>query len=336
MQNNRNKVIYVVCSILIVVLLCLILIDNDGKVKKDIVEMVLIDSTLDIDAGEYGNNGYHAKVVYFKDGWNGYKYWMAFTPYPHAQAIYENPSINVSNNMIDWKTPKGLTNPIDAPDHADKIHYNSDTHLLYNDDEDRLEMFWRYVDDETKILTIYTSYSYDGINWSDKEEFMVSNDRNKQDFLSPVVEYNDGTYEIWYVFNRKVFYVEKTQDHFSEPRALDLEYEKELYSWHIDVIKHDGIYEISAVSYEDVNNRREMSLYYAFSEDNVKWTKMKTLLEPSDIEEWYIQGLYRPALLYKDDKYYLFFSWHDEVYNVGVGLLCGDRLDKLDKCSLRK
>lgn len=336
MQFVRKNIVYIVSIFFMFIIVCLIVVDNNQFKNKNYQEKILVDTTLEIDAGEYGNNGYHPKVLYFENGWNGYKYWMAFTPYPHAQAIYENPSINVSNNMIDWQTPKGLNNPIDTPDKPDKIHYNSDTHLLYNNDLDRLEMFWRYVDDQENILTIYMSYSYDGITWSDKEVFMISYNRSKQDFLSPVVEYNEGTYEIWYVFNRKVFYVEKNGDEFTEPRALDLEYEKELYSWHIDVIKHDGIYDIAAVSYEEVTNRREMSLYYASSKDNIEWTTMKTLLEPSDIEEWYIQGLYRPALLYKDDKYYLFFSWHDDVYNVGVGLLCGDSLDKLDKCLLRK
>lgn len=38
----------------------------------------------------------HPKVLYFKDGWNGYKYWMAYTAYPFADDTAENPCLAVS------------------------------------------------------------------------------------------------------------------------------------------------------------------------------------------------------------------------------------------------
>lgn len=50
----------------------------------------------------------HPKVLFFKNGWNGYHYWMSMTPYPREADIYENPSIVVSNDGISWSTPKGL------------------------------------------------------------------------------------------------------------------------------------------------------------------------------------------------------------------------------------
>ena len=35
--------------------------------------------------GPYGDNeAYHPKVLYFENGWNGYTYWLSYTPYPHA------------------------------------------------------------------------------------------------------------------------------------------------------------------------------------------------------------------------------------------------------------
>jgi hypothetical protein len=60
----------------------------------------------------------HPDIHYFPDGFNGYRYWMAFTPYFGAvssfskPATFENPTIVVSNDAVNWSAPVGLQNPI--------------------------------------------------------------------------------------------------------------------------------------------------------------------------------------------------------------------------------
>ena len=76
--------------------------------------------------------GYHPKVIFFSKFFNGYKYWMAYTPYPKADATKENPCIIVSNDLIHWITPQGMINPLDAPIISNSLSYNSDTHFLFN------------------------------------------------------------------------------------------------------------------------------------------------------------------------------------------------------------
>lgn len=50
------------------------------------------------------NEPYHPSVLYFKDGWNGYKYWMAFTPMPDGTQPkpyvdrWERPCVYASND----------------------------------------------------------------------------------------------------------------------------------------------------------------------------------------------------------------------------------------------
>lgn len=51
-------------------------------------------------------------MIAFPEPWNGYRYWMAYTPYPYANGSEENPSICASNDMLYWETPEGLANPI--------------------------------------------------------------------------------------------------------------------------------------------------------------------------------------------------------------------------------
>lgn len=81
----------------------------------------------------YNNpNGYqatHPSVLYFKNGWNGYKFWMGYTPYEYSNELLENPSVAASNDGVNWEVPTGLTNPLEATDTLD-MHY-SDPHLVF-------------------------------------------------------------------------------------------------------------------------------------------------------------------------------------------------------------
>ncbi len=87
------------------------------------------------------NQTVHPDIYYNASGWNGYKYWMAITPYPDA--AHENPSILVSNDGFSWAVPPGLTNPIDLPYPGAE---NSDPDIIYNETSNRLEVY--YVEDK--------------------------------------------------------------------------------------------------------------------------------------------------------------------------------------------
>lgn len=107
----------------------------------------------------------HPGVVYFSNGWNGYKYWMAMTPYPNGAAALEAVSIVACNDSISWEVPIGLVNPIDpAPGGG---NYDSDTDLFYDSVSDQLWCYWRWTDDATEDI-IYRLTSVDGINWIGK------------------------------------------------------------------------------------------------------------------------------------------------------------------------
>lgn len=41
----------------------------------------------------YGQSQTHPSILYFANGFNGHKYWLASTPYPHAYGVFENPCI---------------------------------------------------------------------------------------------------------------------------------------------------------------------------------------------------------------------------------------------------
>lgn len=122
----------------------------------------------------YDNSGVacHPSVYFNPGGWNGYKYWMAMTPYTSANNQVENPSILASNDGDTWVVPPGLTNPIEPPPGKNPQHpgeggYHSDPYLSMANDG-TLYCFWRSIINNRERL--YYRISVDGSVWSNRFE----------------------------------------------------------------------------------------------------------------------------------------------------------------------
>lgn len=301
-------------------------IKDDCKNKNALKKLKIVSS--------YGDDeAYHPKVISFDEPFNGYKYWMAYTPYPHADDAKENPHIAVSNDMKTWKEPKGFENPLEPSPENFKVGdiYNSDTHILYNSDTKQLEVWWRYVNNEDKSVIIYRKTSEDGVKWSDKE-VVIKNIRRKKDYLSPAVIYEDGKYKMWYVSGTKqVEYIESDNlKDWSETKCINVNYSnKGLKSWHLDVIHTDVGYEMVVSAFIN-DERNRMNLYYSKSEDNEEWSVPEIILTPSfATDNWDNRGIYRSSLLKIDKTYYLFYSGISSTGERGVGLITGNDVNNL-------
>ena len=166
---------------------------EQGSIKK---------TPLDIPTYDDDPNTTHPDVVYIPQGWNGYKYWMAFTPFPGNPR--ENPSIVASNDGTNWEVPEGLTNPLYTQEdaQADGYDFNSDPDMLLVDGT--MYMYWRPAGldgsgNRTEALMLKTST--DGINWSERQillEFQGSDGSTSQ-FLSPgIIRKDNGD---WLMFS---------------------------------------------------------------------------------------------------------------------------------------
>lgn len=156
----------------------------------------LSGNDLNIPTYDANPNCTHPSVVYFSSGWNGYKYWMGFTPYP-AEAR-ENPSIVQSNDGVTWTVPSGLTNPITpSPGGGSAAPYLSDIDLVYNPDDNKLYAFYRWSD-ATSEDRFYYKTSSDGSTWS--SELLVASGLS---FFSaaPSFVHKDGYWWLWYTTN---------------------------------------------------------------------------------------------------------------------------------------
>lgn len=106
-------------------------------------------------------NAVHPDVVDFWAAhgiaqWNGYRFWMAMTPYPNSNAQYENPSILASHDGLNWVVPPGLVNPIYP---APETGFYADTDLVYIPETDQLMCWWVHQN------VHYAALSTDGVNW---------------------------------------------------------------------------------------------------------------------------------------------------------------------------
>lgn len=325
MKNNGKIKFTIIIFIMVAILgLCCIPPTNyNSKFKMNIVS-------------SYGDNeAYHPKVLTFSKKWNGYQYWMSYTPYPGGDDRKENPHIAASNDLVNWEKVIIPDKALDEPEDKQPLkRYNSDSHIVYNNDLDRLECYWRYVDDIKNEAYLYRLISYDGRNWTNKQIAEYSSDRQKKkDFLSPAIIYENSMYKMWYVDKNKNIKYETSLDglNWKNEGTISLKYNEKLQTWHLDIIASDLGYEMIVVAYDDWKNHNNMNLYYTKSKDGIVWEDAVKILEPTKkTSYWDNRGLYRSSFVKINGVYILYYGGTSKDLHHGIGLMYGKNIYKLN------
>ena len=266
------------------------------------------------------NQPMHPKVLYFENKWNGYKYWMAYTPLPNEDN--ENPCIAVSNDMINWTIPDGLENPL-APTPGTGA-YNSDAHLVYVDTTNTLECWYREIPNTRDSETIYKRTTTNGSNWTEPELVMQTTGSITAN-LSPACIYEDNIYKLWTCSNSKTlkYYESSDGKTWGEPREIVIEGGS---WWHLDVIHTYNGYELLIYTNSGKN------LYYTKSIDNITYsTPVEVLVATEGANDWDGENLYRSSFFIKDGYYYIFYSGrHKTTLEWGIGLTRGKNMLELN------
>jgi len=246
---------------------------------------------------------------------------MSYTPYPDGKERFENPSIAVSQDGINWNIPKGLKNPIiKAPHDADSGGHYSDTHLVMN--VHSMEMWYRYNSASSKgnvnnkINRIYRLTTLNGVNWSLPK--LVLNDQFK--YFSPAILFENGVYKIWFSDIDGKLHYRESSDLASWSAVLPVNLEFDGYRiWHQDVIHTHAGYEIIFSAFKNGEfSRNNQKLYYSISSDGINFGKPILVLSPSSGKNQLDnQMIYRSSLLEVDGAYEIFYSamnknrqWH--------------------------
>jgi hypothetical protein len=275
------------------------------------------------------NQATHPSVVQFATLWNGYKYWMSYTPYPYAKSIRENPCIAASNDGIKWYIPNGVNNPlVDTPDY-ESYAYNSDSHLFYNDTTQRLELWYREVSNDNTIEKLYRITSLDGVEWTAPELMVSITSTNILQVISPSVIFEDGKYKMWVMRDWYVQYSEsldgKTWETFSPVRSNG----NNIHTWHPNVIKIGTAYHMLNCD-KSSNLGIGGEVKYSTSADGINFTEERKLLTYTGNESDYDgKGVYRSSIVIEGHRIMLYYGTfsHDGKWMISMAI--GASIDNL-------
>lgn len=283
-----------------------------------------------------GNQGLHPKVLYFKNGWKGWRFWLVFSPYKNQNEAIENPCMYVSQNGYDWQVPQGLVNPLDDISNVN-IEYNSDPHLVYRADLDRIECYWRWVGrgnhpNKPHTEIIYRRTSKDGLNWTQKELCFEWNNANPatRAVISPSILFENGIYKMWASHSidtpgnvRPIGYWESSDAvNWTKVREINL---GSVVPSHLDVIFWNGKYRMIVFDVKQSG----FPYYYLESTDNITWSVPYKILEAGNLGSWDDNRLYRPSLCVVDGWMRLYYSAYSKSGTNYLGLIIFDDFENL-------
>lgn len=283
---------------------------------------------------------YHPSVVYIANGWNGYKYWMAETPYPHYSdetgEPWENPHIFCSKDGFTWEVPNGLTNPIDDK-HRAGYNFMSDTHLVFIPATQTLECWYRGSSATTDIIR---KTSIDGVNWSEREIMIRESDSASSGIttriISPAIIFRNNEYHMWWVANGVgIHYAKSTNGNFwTNVTLCTLTGLTNPDIWHLDcMFATSNKYYLTGYS-------RSGNLYIYEGTNGTSFTYRRTALSSSWAKgkDFFATNLYRGCLVEcgrRDNAplYRMYFSGHNSTYKyAGIGVMEG-KLDSMKHMS---
>lgn len=275
----------------------------------------------------------HPKVLYIKDKWNNYKYWMVYTPYPSNNNYLENPCIQASNNGYEWEVPSGLTNPIDSIPEDERGNFYSDPHILINSNNE-MECWYRkciYKQgyDDYGAEVIYRKKSTDGVTWTEKEEVYrhSSNNTYLNSVLSPSVIYDENKYKIWIIATengkRKLKYYETaTGSNWQFVRDIEINDPDGIYNmWHFDIIKSTEGYEFVGAYQHGLAFDKNNYIFYSKSDDNITYSTPIKILGVGYDGNFDDLELYRPCLIRKENELMMYYGAQKNKAIWHIGLL---------------
>ena len=269
----------------------------------------------------------HPNVIKFDEKWNGYKYWMGYTPYPNANGEEENPCIAASNDMYNWETPKNLANPI-ANNEETGCNELKDSQLIYRDDLNRLEMWYlgrlsQNLGGDGETLLLFRKTSEDGIKWSDYEVMREFR------YVSPAIIWDGEKYCCWGIGlegqgTKGVFDYMESKDgvNWSEPIHCKIgDNIENLDMWHGDIAYNDNLncYELV---YTPMSNQE---IYYTTSKNKTEFKFSKSIIK----NDYSWDHLYRPTLLFENNQYYCLYGVIGENSENYISMSTGVSIDNL-------
>ena len=159
-------------------------------------------------ASPYHDDGglVHPHVLEFYNGFRGYRYIVAITPYHLSKEAMENPCIYGSNDLINFDLLDGFEQPLDVrPTPTFSNGHNSDNVLAYDPKTGELICIWRQTlrnpnNDGVRVDALWMRKTKDGYNWTARERIFKATDHAlAKGAGSPAIVY-DVASGYWYMY----------------------------------------------------------------------------------------------------------------------------------------
>lgn len=243
------------------------------------------------------NQPTHPSMISFEEPWNGFRYWMAYSPYPFGNGEEENPSIACSNDLCYWTIPYGFLNPIANNEEVGCAELK-DPHILYRDDLDRIEVWYlgrlhKNLGGDGKTLCLFRKYTTDGVAWSNFEVMTHT------DCLSPSTIWHEGKYKLWeigYGKTKGILRYSESEDglKWHNLQKCEIAGISDNALWHGSVSLGGGVFHLVFIR----EMKGSQSIFYCHSLDGIRFSNETEILRND--KSW--NYLYRPYLLVDEDK----------------------------------
>lgn len=244
----------------------------------------------------------HPDVIDFGvDGWNGWRYWMAITPYYNTNDDLENPCLLVSADGVTWQVPAGLTNPIYA--WPGGTQYNSDPAIAHDPATDEMVLIYRDGDLSPRIAR-----SADGVTWPDSATPITYT--RVGEILSPTLVRISASEWWMYGVNYGTRKVQRwtSADLATWAGPVTVTGLDAIESWHLDVAEFNGRF------YALVNVYDPDNLFAATSSDGLAWSLNPSPVIAPPSTGWDAGWVYR-ATLTPHESGNRFHVWYSALGN---------------------
>lgn len=275
----------------------------------------------------------HPDIALVPNGFLGFRYWMACTPYPFGDDRVENPIIRVSHNGIDWRCFPGSPDPI-VPTPEDSDWHHADTDLVIHDEQ--LHLFYIATNRKTGETIFWTTVSRNAVDWTSPVEVYSG-----QWGVSPAVcVCKDGSWRMWYVWcdtirdqQQSLVYRRdgSSSQSFSEPQDCSIEIPGHVV-WHLDVLEVEDGYETLVTAFPRGTNPSRSRLFHASSTDGIcfRLTSNQPIIRPS-WSGWDNRMIYRSSFIRNPDRSYrIWYTGASWGMRCGIGVVEGATLSDLN------
>jgi len=275
---------------------------------------VSISDVKELNIPTYDGSGQcvHPSVKYIPEEWAGYEWWMAFTPYPHGNDNFENPSLVASHDGINWVVPAELINPID-PD--PKKGHNADTELIY----DGKNMIVYYVEIvKSHVIACHRRVVYPNMS--------IGSEQTCTNFypISPaIIRKNGNDWIAWYcdLASLQLYYATSKDGLNWTNQTVALTDMPDKVSWHISASQVDKGYSFLIAAFPRVkDNNSHTKLYFGYAPNPKSIIKTTPILSP--MRGWTEREIYRSSMI--GSRVYISARDKSCNWHIGFGMMVSE------------